>query len=222
MRVLVISAHPDDETLGCGGTLMKHRAAGDNVEWLIVTSPYEPVWDRETIQAKQYENDSVASAYGFDVCHRLGFPATGLDTVPIADIIEKIREVVSQARPELVYVVHGGDVHTDHTIVFTAATSVMKPMYMTELGIRRVLSYETLSSTEASPPSAERAFLPNVIADITPHIAHKIEVMNLYITEKHSDPFPRGPGAIHALARFRGATIGVEYAEAFMLLREII
>ena len=118
--------------------------------------------------------------------------------------------------------VHGGDVHTDHTIAFSAVTSVMKPMYMTELGVRRVLSYETLSSTEASPPSAERSFLPNVIADITPHIEHKIEVMNLYMTEKHSDPFPRGPGAIRALARFRGATIGVEYAEAFMLLREII
>jgi len=222
MRVLVISSHPDDETLGCGGTLLKHQAAGDRLFWLIVTQGYEPKWSKEIIERKAVEVEQVAGAYGMQQHFRLDFPTARLDTVPLVDLIGHIRNVISEIRPELVYVTHDGDVHTDHHAVFTATMSVLKPFYMDRFGVRRVLCYETLSSTEAAPPHLDRTFMPNVLSNIAPYIERKIEIMALYETEVQHDPLPRGPSAIRALARYRGATIGVEYAEAFMLIRELM
>ena len=100
--------------------------------------------------------------------------------------------------------------------------SVLKPFYMARLGVKRVLCYETLSSSDAAPPRWERAFVPNVFAEITPYIDRKIEIMRMYESEIHEDPMPRGPSAIRALARFRGAIISAQYAEAFILVRELM
>ena len=130
--------------------------------------------------------------------------------------------MIASVRPEVVYLVHEGDVHTDHRAVFMAAMSVLKSFYMKRENVRRVLSYETLSSTEAAVPSHTRSFTPDVYCDITPYIDRKTAIMALYASEAQPDPLPRGPSAIRALARYRGATIGVEYAEAFKLIREIM
>lgn len=222
MRILVISAHPDDETLGGGGTILKHRDAGDDLFWLVVTSTYKPRWSAEIIERKATEIERVAEAYGMKQYFKLGFPTVQLDTVPQADLIERVRDVISEVRPEIIYLVHDGDVHTDHHATFTATMSVLKPFYMSKFNIHRVLCYEILSSTEAAPPQLYRAFIPSIFSDITPYIEPKIEIMNLYETEAQADPLPRGPSAIFALARYRGATVGVEYAEAFMLIRELM
>ena len=222
VNVLVLSAHPDDETLGCGGTLLKHRAAGDDLFWAIATVCHEPQWPSALIQRKAEEVDRVGDAYGVARLWRLGFPNARLDTVATADLMEKLNCVVKEARPQTVYVLHGGDIHTDHHALFTAAMSVLKPFYMARLGVRRVLCYETLSSSDAAPPQRERAFVPNMFSDITPHIDRKIEIMRMYESEIHEDPMPRGPSAIRALARFRGAIISAEYAEAFTLVRELM
>jgi LmbE family N-acetylglucosaminyl deacetylase len=221
VRILAISVHPDDETLGCGGTFLKQRAAGDDLFWLIVTQTHEPQWSTETIDRKAAEIEQVAEAYGMEEHFKLGFPTMRLETIPQADLIERIRDVISKIKPEVVYLVHGGDVHTDHHAVFTATMSVLKPFYMSKFGVRRVLCYETLSSTEAAPAQLDRAFMPNVFSNITSSIERKIEIMKLYKTEAQPDPLPRGSSAIRALARYRGATIGIEYAEAFMLIREL-
>jgi len=219
--VLILSVHPDDEALGCGGTILKHAAAGDRVFWLIMTEAYEPQWSSDLIARKTAEVEDVAKAYGVDEFFKLKFPTTQLDVVPQSEMISGIRDVIGKVRPELVYMIHRGDIHTDHYATFLAAMSVLKPFYMAQLGVRRVLCYETLSSTEAAPAFVERAFVPNVFSDITPYLDRKIEIMDLYGSETHSDPFPRGPSAIRALARFRGATISVDYAESFILVREI-
>ncbi len=142
--------------------------------------------------------------------------------MPQSDLIAAIRDVITPIKPQVVYLVHSGDIHTDHHATFLATMSVLKPFYMTQLGVRRVLSYETLSSTEATPPHPARAFVPDVYSDITPYIDRKIEIMGLYESEAQPELMPRGPSAIRALARYRGATIGVEYAEAFKLIREIM
>jgi N-acetylglucosamine malate deacetylase 1 len=222
MKVLIISVHPDDETLGCGGTILKHRAAGDVVDWLVITQAQGPNWPRETIEQKAREINAVARTYGINLVRRLGHPAAQLDMVSQQMLIDGICQMVKDCHPEVIYLIHSGDVHTDHAAVFTASTSVLKPFYMLSLGVQRVLSYETLSSTEAAPPLCSRAFLPNVFVDITPYIDKKLDIMSLYASEIHADPNPRAPGAIRALARYRGATISVPYAEAFMLIREII
>ncbi len=221
MKTLVVSAHPDDETLGCGGTLLKHGAAGDALFWLIATQAHEPGWSGEVIEQKAAEVERVAEAYGVAQFFKLGLPTVRLDTVPQADLMERILDIFSQVTPELVYLVHGGDVHSDHQALFTATMSVLKPMHMARLGVHRVLCYETLSSTEAAPPGSDGPFIPSVYSDITPYLDKKIKIMGLYRTEAHADPLPRGPAAIRALARYRGATIGVEYAESFMLIREL-
>jgi LmbE family N-acetylglucosaminyl deacetylase len=221
MNVLVISAHPDDETLGCGGTILKHTAAGDAVTWLIATEAYEPQWNRPLIEAKAREVAAVAEAYGMCRTVKLGLPTVKLETLPQIEVMEKVRAVIAEVRPETIYLLHGGDIHTDHAALFTAVMGVMKPFHLSKFGTRRMLSYEIISSTDQAPPLAHRAFIPNSFSDISEQIDRKIEIMNLFATETQPDPMPRGPEAIRALARVRGATISVRYAEAFMILREV-
>lgn len=219
MRILAVSAHPDDETLGCGGTLLRHRAEGDELSWLVVTRAHAPAWTDEVIQKKCAEVERVAAAYGMQQTFALGIPSGTADAVPQGDLIARIREAVLSARPEIVYVVHRGDVHSDHGAVFESTLRVLKAFYMRQLGVRAVLSYETLSSTETGVPGA--AFVPTTFKDITSFIDQKLSIMSMYATEAQPDPMPRGASAIRALARYRGATVGVDYAEAFMLIREI-
>lgn len=221
MRVLAISAHPDDETLGCGGTLLKHAAAGDDVAWLIATEAHEPGWTSELIAEKAGEVGRVADAYSMTSVTKLGLPTAQLDSIPFGDLIAGVHDAVAAVTPEVVYVVHRGDVHTDHDVLFRAVMSVLKPFHMASLGVKRVLSFETLSSTDAAAPSLGTAFVPTVFSDISAFLERKIEIMGLFETEAQPDPMPRGPSAIRALARSRGATVGLEYAEAFMLIREI-
>jgi len=221
MNVLAVSAHPDDETLGCGGTLLKHRAAGDKLFWVIATVCHEPQWPAAVIERKAAEVDRVAAAYEAQP-FKLGFLNARLDTVPVGDLMRPIETLVDDIKPEIVYLLHGGDIHTDHHALSIAMMSVLKPFYMMRRGVRRVLGYETLSSTDAAPPGAGRMFVPNVFSDITPYLERKLDIMRLYETEIQAEPMPRSPSAIRALARFRGSTINTEYAEAFALIRELI
>ncbi len=221
-KILAISAHPDDETLGCGGSLLRHRAQGDELHWLILTKAHPPRWSPEIIAAKAEEVKKVGEAYGMKSVHWLDHPTAHLEEIAIDKLIADIGGVVGKVRPRVIYLVHGGDVHTDHQVVFKAALSALRPPSMRQNGVRRILCYETMSSTEAAPPLGGKAFLPNVFFDITGLLPAKLDIMGLYQSEIQADPLPRGPNAIQALARLRGATIGVEYAEAFMLLREVI
>ena len=222
MKVLVISAHPDDETLGCGGTLLKHKKEGDSLHWIIATSPHTPTWSEEIVTSKTLEIEAVSEAYGMETIHKLGFPAVKLDTIPLDDIIKAIGSPTSQIKPEIIYLIHGGDVHSDHRITFEATMSAVKSFNMGRSGVRRLLSFETISSTETGFQPSTSVFIPNVFVDISAYITNKLEIMELYKTEMQDDPLPRGLSAIRALARYRGASIGVKYAEAFMLIREII
>jgi len=220
VRVLVISVHPDDEALGCAGTIFKHRDQRDELFWLIVTQPTEPDWPAGVVRRKAEEVEKAAEFYGMKEFFKLGFPTMYLDQVPQGDLIERINRSVTDIRPKLVYTIHDGDIHTDHRVTFSAVTSAIKPFKMSRLGVRRLLSFETLSSTDAAPPLIGRHFAPNVYTDISLHLDRKLECMKVFASEAQDELMPRGSSAIRALARFRGATIGVEYAEAFMLIRE--
>lgn len=222
VRVLAVSAHPDDETLGCGGTLLKHRAAGDEVHWLIASSWTQPRTSASAIALRQKQIQAVAQAYGVVDVAQLGYPDARLDRIPMSDLIEGIDAVLGKVRPEIVYVVHGGDVHSDHVLVHTATMSALKSFRMTSFGVRRVLAFETLSSTDAAVQDPRHAFLPTVYNDITGYLEQKCDVMHHYCSELQDARLPRTPSAMTALARWRGATVGVEHAEAFVLLRELL
>ena len=221
MRILVIAPHPDDETLGCGGSLLKHKANGDSLSWLVATRGHEPQWSAEVLEQKEREISAVAAFYGFDNTFRLDFPTIKLDRVPIEEIIAAIREAITEAKPDWVYLNHFGDVHSDHRVLFEATMSVLKPFYSAQHGVKRVLSYEVFSSTDAAPVNPARAFVPQVFTDVTQFLEQKLEIMALYESELQASPLPRALDSLRALARVRGATIGVEYAESFMLVREV-
>lgn len=220
-KIMVVATHPDDETLGCGGTLLKLAHKGATIHWVLVTAAHEPGYSAEQIatQAEQVEN--VRQAYPFESLTWLRYPTTCLDTMPLDSLIVALHKCLAQVRPECVFLPNRSDVHSDHRVVFQVLSSVLKPIYMRSLGVNRVLACESISETEAAPPLPECAFLPTVFVDISETFERKMEIMGLYKTEVHPEPLPRSPSAIRAQARFRGATIGVEYAEAFMLIREI-
>lgn len=221
MRVLAISVHPDDETLGCGGTLLKHASQGDTLHWLLVTSTHLQDFSAEVIKQQAQQVSSVEKAYPFTTLDWLKLPTTGLETLSLNTLVKAIEGVVERVGPEVVFVPNPSDVHSDHRVTFEAAMAALKSFNMCKQGVRQVLACEVLSETDTASPLTQTVFTPNVFIDVSSTIERKLEIFSLYKSELHPEPLPRSLSAIRALARYRGATIGVEYAEAFMLVREV-
>lgn len=220
-KIIVIAPHPDDETLGCGGTILRHRDAGDEVHWLIVTAMAAAQgFSIERIAAREAEIDAVAHRYRFASVNRLMFPATRLDVIPMGDLVRAIGEVLAKISPEIVYLPFRGDVHTDHAMVSDATLSCLK--WFRLASVRRILAYETLSETEFGINPDSLGFRPNVFMDVHAHLSEKSEILGIFADEIRAFPFPRSIDAVRALALLRGATAGCGAAEAFMLLKEII
>ena len=219
-KILVIAVHPDDESLSCGGTLLKHKAGGDALYWLIVTSMKEECgFEKGAVEARRKEIEKVSSMYGFDEVYDLDFPTMQLDVIPFNKLIGSISDVFGEVEPNIVYLPFKGDVHTDHQVAFRAAYSCTKSFRYPS--IKKIAMAETLSETEFAIGIKEDSFIPNMFVDITDFIERKIEIINIYKNEIGSHPFPRSERNIRALATFRGATAGCEYAEGFMILKEI-
>lgn len=217
-RVLVVAPHPDDEILGCGGTLLRRKAAGAELGWLIVTGISEAGgWAPARVAQREVEIGQVAQAVGFSHVFNLRLAPARLDSVPMWDMVEHFSSVFTSFEPDEVFVPHRSDVHTDHRVVFDAAIACTK--WFRYPFVRRVLAYETVSETEYGlDPDA--AFAPTCFVDIGEFVERKLELMSIYQSELGAFPFPRSLEAIRALATFRGATSGFLAAEAFQLLRE--
>lgn len=220
-KILVVAPHPDDESLGCGGTLLKHVAAGDEVHWVIVTCIHKGDGFPESMEKRRCEEiAAVGKAYGFSRIHELGLPSTRLDSLPIRDVVGKMSKVIAEVNPETVYLPYPGDVHTDHHVVFEAAGSCTK--WFRYPSVKRVMAYETLSETDFCIDPDASGFRPNVFIDISAHLERKIEILKLYGPEMGEFPFPRSERAVRAMNELRGAASGCHAAEAFVLLREIV
>ena len=220
-KILAVAVHPDDETLGCGGALLKHKKNGDEIYWLILTSvDVENGWKEEDVESRRNEIDKVSEMYGFSAIHNLSFPATRLDTISMKDLISEISKIIQKVEPDIIYIPNRSDIHTDHQVAFKAIMSCTK--VFRNSFIRKILMYECLSETEFSPPLQTDSFIPNVFVDITDFLEEKIKIMKMYRGEMGTFPFPRSEENIRALAMYRGATAGVEAAEAFVLLKEVL
>ena len=219
--VVVVSPHPDDETLGCGGTLLKHRQEGDVVHWVIMTEMKEELgYSKSDLVTRKKEIEKVTNLYEFKTVTNFEFPTTQMDRHPLSEIIGKLNGTFSKLKPEILYVPFGSDVHTDHQITFQAISSATKSFRHPY--IKRILSYEVLSETEFNLDPSNSSFKPTVFIDIMNTLEKKLKIMDLYRSEIDFSPFPRSREAIRALAIFRGSTAGVQYAESFILLKEIL
>lgn len=220
-KVLVVAVHPDDESLGCGGTLLRHKASGDSIHWLILTEPSaEYGFDASYAEKKQETIQAVSEAYGFDSIEQLGLPATGMSDLKEGDVVQAISSVVQRLQPEIVYIPFYSDVHGDHKVAFQALMSATKSFRYPF--IERILMIETISETDQAVSNPALSFSPNVYVDITEHLDKKLEILEMYDTEILPAPFPRSIDAVKALSCYRGAAVNLLHAESFMLLREKI
>lgn len=226
-RVLVFAAHPDDEVLGCGGTIVRHADAGDQVELLIVaegaTSRQQ---QRDRSQARvdllalALAAQRAASILGATGVELLDLPDNRLDSLDRLDLIKQIEERIERHQPQVVYVHHAGDVNVDHRRLHEAVVTACRPT--PGHPVRRLLSYEVASSTEWQPPGSAPAFQPNWFVDISAQWPRKREALAAYASEMRPWPHARSIEAVEHLARWRGAQVGVEVAEVFCLLRQLV
>lgn len=214
--VLVVAPHADDETLGCGGTLLKLRQRGFRLIWLVVTSPSTSNgYDHAFVHRRAEEISSVQKRYGFFSTEVLGFSPGGVGEIPRKTLVEQLAQRIESFRPEIVLLPFWGDVHSDHRVIFEACQSSLKSFRAP--WIERVLCYETLSETEQGMVSS---FCPNIFVNVDGYLEEKIDIMGIYSSEVGVFPFPRSRQAMESLAYFRGAQAGFQAAEAFLLLRE--
>ena len=218
MKILAIAPHPDDETLGCGGALFRHKAEGDDIYWLIITGiSQEGGWQEKVVKKRDNEINEVAEKYGFSDVFNLRLPTTKMDTLPVSDLIGEISNVYKKVEPDIIYMPFSNDVHTDHQLIAKALQSTFKWFRFPH--IKKVYMYETPSETEFNFVE-NRVFSPNVFVKISQYIDNKIETMKIYDGEMGEFPFPRSEKTIRSLATLRGSQSGFESAEAFELVYE--
>ena len=220
-NILAIAPHPDDETLGCGGTLLNHYNNGDHLYWLIMSSMHESCgFSEKQISTRKKEIENVAREYDFKNYMVSPFHATRLDQLDFGEIVSFISNYISKVKANTLYIPYQHDVHTDHKIVYEASISAVKTFKNPT--IEKVRVYETLSETEQNIDFQKEAFSPNLWINISNNIKKKIQIMNLYKSEIKEFPHPRSEKNITALANLRGSFCGCEYAESFISLKEII
>lgn len=215
MKVLVFAPHNDDEVLGVGGTIAKYIKEGHEVYVCEVTSTPDDEWTKELrIEAK-----GAHDFLGIKETYFLDLPMIGLRHHDTAEFNGRVHDVVQKINPNIVFVPHKGDMNFDHAEVTYSAMVALRPYNVPDL--KEIYAYETLSETEWNLPTLEHAFIPNVYFDITDTIEDKLKAMEYYQSELKKYPHPRSLEAINALSMYRGSTINVNHAEAFMLIRSI-
>jgi LmbE family N-acetylglucosaminyl deacetylase len=216
-NVLVIAAHPDDEVLGCGASMAKHALQGDKVGVLFVAdgigarnNSFEG--DLQKRKAAAHEALKILGAEALDF---LDFPDNRLDSVPLLDIVQKIESMIAQFSPEIVYTHHHGDLNIDHAVVHRATMTACRPLPGSR--IKEVYAYEVLSATDWSLGNS--LFSPNVFVNIGEFWDKKADALMCYVDEMRSFPHTRSLESLDFLSRHRGATMGLERAEAFSTIR---
>lgn len=218
--VLVVAPHPDDEVLGCGGTIARLAAAGRDVQVAIVTRGAAPRYRAEDVECVQREAAAAHALLGVRRTHHLDHPAAELDRVAHAELNASMDALFEMVKPDTVFLPFVGDIHLDHQLIFRSALVAARPRDRDHPA--RLYAYETLSETNWSAPYVEPGFAPNVFVDIRETLERKLEAFGCYRSQCRAFPNERSPEAVRALATLRGATVHRQAAEAFLLIREIV
>jgi len=225
MKALVTVAHPDDEVLGCGGTIARLSGEGHDVYVAIlgegITSRYDrrEQADQEIIEKLQCRSRQVSKLLGVKELCLFNLPDNRFDTVPLLDIVKIVERLIDRFQPQIVYTHHGSDLNIDHAITHRAVMTATRPV--ANCPVLEIYAFEAPSSTEWSFSRFKPVFQPNVFVDISDTIETKLRAMALYDSESRSFPHPRSPDALHAFSKCRGSIAGCGAAEAFELIRAI-
>jgi len=224
--ILIIVAHPDDEVLGCGGSMAKWSKEGHDIHVLIMA---EGATSRDKERNREKRNKELTNlmkfainageVLGIKTVEFLNYPDNRMDSVDFLDVVKSIEEHIEKLKPEVVITHHSGDLNVDHQIIHKAVMTSCRP----QLGCtaKRILSFEVPSATEWQSPTINNPFIPNWFEDISGTIELKLKSLEVYKTEMREWPHARSIKAVEHLAKWRGATVGCEAAEAFMLIREV-
>lgn len=222
--ILILAAHPDDEVLGCGGTIAKLADEGAIVHVAFLA---DGVFSRAGEQTAQQLELTSRRAAAHKACEILGvrsvsfgdFPDNRMDTIPLLDITQAVETLIAQHKPEMVFTHHAGDVNIDHRRLHEAVVTACRPQRRHP--VKTLLCFEVPSSTEWQLPSSAPAFTPNWFVDISATFIRKLAALEAYTDELRAWPHPRSRQGVEHLAHWRGATVGVDAAEAFILGRQM-
>lgn len=225
--ILVVAAHPDDEILGVGGTAARHVAEGDLVYALILgegqTSRGEHREDvsRNTVAALHKNTMESAKEIGYRDVFFTDFPDNRFDKVDLLDIVKTVEKYIEKIKPQIIYTHYSGDLNIDHQYTARAVLTASRPIGT--YSVEEIYAFETLSSSEWNfDNSVQPVFSPNVYVDITNYYDKKEQAMKCYVSELCEFPHPRSLMGMEVLSRARGMTVGMERAEAFMLVRKTV
>ncbi|MEK4711612.1 PIG-L deacetylase family protein [Sporosarcina sp. FSL K6-5500] len=226
--ILVIAAHPDDEVLGCGGTMARHAAMGDNIHSAILA---EGLTSRDKERNREFHSEEfmiLQSAaqkandiLGVKQLKLFDFPDNRMDSMDRLDIVKVVEGLINELKPDIIYTHHIGDVNIDHRRIHEAVLTAVRPIPGNH-HVEELLYFETASSTEWMTAGSAPPFIPNWYVDIEKTLELKLKALEAYAYEMREWPHARSIKALDYLAKWRGANIGVEAAEAFMLGRKII
>lgn len=216
--ILVVAAHADDEALGCGGTLARHAAEGDEVHVVFMA---DGVGARGGVQAEALcarteAMGSALKALGVSGWQALGLPDNQMDSLPLLQVVQPLERIIATLAPHTIYTHHCGDLNVDHRVTHQAVMTACRPLPGSPC--REIFSFEVMSSTEWAGPG-QAAFQPNFFVEISNYWQQKHQALEAYELEMRAPPHSRSIAHLDALARHRGASIGVERAEAFMSVR---
>lgn len=221
-NVLVIAAHPDDEALGCGGTMARLVAEGKSVQVAFladgVTARPQPDHTDELAERRDMAR-KACQVMGCDEPVFFDYPDNRLDTVALLDLAQSVESLIARFNPQTVITHHHGDLNVDHQRVHQAVMTACRPL--PEASVRRIWCFEAQSSTEWQTPVSAHGFLPSLFVDISETLETKMKALQAYDGEMRPWPHSRAMEAVEFLARWRGASVGVDAAEAFMVAREL-
>jgi LmbE family N-acetylglucosaminyl deacetylase len=219
--ILVVAAHADDETLGCGGTIARHIAEGDTVQVVFMADGLTSRQDTVTaeLQRREKARDKALNILGVSKFYTLNLPDNRMDSVPLLDVVQALERIIEQVQPTRVYTHHYGDLNVDHRITHQAVMTACRPVPGSS--VREILAFEVMSSTEWSTPGVE-PFTPNMFVDITDYLPQKVKALAAYEIEMREMPHSRSISHLENLAKHRGCSVGLEAAESFEILRSIL